>query len=39
MTIDPAAVKQKGKGKKAPAPEPVGIPFGNIEKAVLIPEI
>ena len=39
VTIDPAAVKQKGKGKKAPAPEPVGIPFGNIEKAVLIPEI
>ena len=39
ITLDPAAVKQKGKGKKAPAPEPIRIPLANIEKAVLIPEL
>ncbi len=39
ITLDPAAVKQKSKGKKAPAAEPVRIPLANIEKATLIPEI
>ena len=39
ITLDPAAVKQKGKGKKAPVPEPVKIPLASIEKATLIPEI
>ena len=39
ITLDPAAVKQKGRGKKAPVPEPIQIPLANIEKASLIPEI
>ena len=38
-TLDPAALKQKGKGKKAAAPEPMTIPLANIEKATLIAEI
>ena len=39
ITLDPAAVKQKGKTRKAPAAEPVRIPLSNVEKATLIAEI
>lgn len=41
VTIDTAAVKQKGKkpGGKKPDEKPVEIPFSNIEKAEIVPEI
>jgi ribosome maturation factor RimP len=40
LTLDLAAVKQKGKARKSAAAElTVEIPFTNIEKANLIPEI
>ena len=38
VTIDLSAIKQKGKAKKAAA-QTIEIPFPNIEKANLIPEI
>jgi ribosome maturation factor RimP len=39
VTLDLSAVKQKGKGKKAPAAHTVEIPLVNIEKANLVAEI
>ena len=33
LTLDPAAIKQKGKGKKSPAPEPVTIPLRQHRKS------
>jgi ribosome maturation factor RimP len=39
VTIDLSAIKQKGKARKAAAAATVEIPFQNIEKANLIPEI
>jgi ribosome maturation factor RimP len=40
LTLDLAAVKQKGKARKGAATEQtIEIPFANIEKANLIPEI
>jgi ribosome maturation factor RimP len=38
-TLDLSAVKQKGKARKAATASTVEIPFQNIEKANLIPEI
>ena len=39
VTLDLAAVKQKGKAKKAATEERIEIAFGNIEKANLVAEI
>ena len=39
LTLDLAAIKQKGKAKKAPAEQIVTIPLANVEKANLIAEI
>ena len=39
LTLDLAAVKLKGKAKKATTAATIEIPFSNIEKANLIPEI
>jgi ribosome maturation factor RimP len=39
VTLDLAAIKQKGKGKKAPATHTVEIPLANVEKANLLAEI
>ena len=39
VSLDLAAIKQKGRGKKAAAEQTVEIPFSNIEKASLIAEI
>jgi ribosome maturation factor RimP len=39
LTLDLAAVKQKAKGKKAPAEQVVTIALANVEKANLIAEI
>ncbi len=39
LTLDLAAIKQKGKAKKAAAEQIVAIPFANVEKANLIAEI
>ena len=39
LTLDPSAMKQKTKGRKAAASPPILIAFANIEKANLIPEI
>ncbi len=40
LTLDLAAVKQKGKARKAaPAEQSVAIPLANVEKANLIPEL
>ncbi len=39
ITLDPAAIKPKGKPKKAATQPPINIPLANIEKASLIPEI
>ena len=39
LTIDLSAVKQKGKGKKAPVEQVVMIPLANVEKANLVAEI
>jgi ribosome maturation factor RimP len=39
LTLDLAAVKLKGKAKKAATETTIEIPFSNIEKANLIPEI
>jgi ribosome maturation factor RimP len=40
LTLDLAAIKPKGKAKKtAPAEQTIQVPFSNIEKANLIPEI
>jgi ribosome maturation factor RimP len=39
LTLDPSAVKQKGKAKKAAISQNVEIAFSNIEKANLVPEI
>lgn len=41
LTVDPAAIKPKGKPKKgfaASTAEPIQIPFANVEKANLIPQ-
>jgi ribosome maturation factor RimP len=39
VTIDLSAIKQKGKARKTASAATVEIPFSNIEKANLIPEI
>ena len=40
LTLDLAAIKQKGKARKtSTAQQTVEIPFTNVEKANLIPEI
>jgi ribosome maturation factor RimP len=39
LTLDLAAIKPKGKPKKAATAATIEIPFSNIEKANLIPEI
>ena len=39
LTLDLAAVKQKGKNKKAPASHIVTLDLGNVEKAQLVAEI
>jgi ribosome maturation factor RimP len=39
LTLDLAAIKQKGKARKAATEQIVAIPFANIEKANLIAEI
>jgi len=39
LTLDLAAVKQKGKTKKTPAEQVVTIPLANVEKANLVAEI
>ena len=40
LTLDLAAIKQKGKAKKAaPTQQTIEVPLANIEKANLIPEI
>ncbi len=39
VTLDLAAVKQKGKSKKAPATHTIEIPLANVEKANLLAEI
>jgi len=40
LTLDLAAIKQKGKARKtASTIQTVEIPFSNVEKANLIPEI
>ncbi len=39
LTLDLAAVKQKGKARKASAQQIVEVPFSNVEKANLIAEI
>ncbi len=39
LTLDLAAVKQKGKARKAGAQQIVEVPFSNVEKANLIAEI
>ncbi len=39
LTLDLAAIKQKGKAKKSATQQVIHIPFANVEKANLIPEI
>ena len=39
LTLDLAAVKQKGKARKGAAQQTVEVPLANVEKANLIPEI
>lgn len=39
LTLDLAAIKQKGKTKKANTQQVVQVPLANVEKANLIPEI
>jgi len=39
VTLDLAAVKQKGKTKKAPAVHSIEIPLANVEKANIVAEI
>ena len=39
VTLDLAAVKQKGKSKKGPATHTIEIPLANVEKANLLAEI
>ncbi len=39
LTLDLAAIKQKGKAKKATTEQVITIPFANVEKANLIAEI
>ncbi len=39
LTIDLAAIKQKGKARKTPAEQTISVPLANVEKANLIPEI
>ena len=39
LTLDLAAIRQKGKGRRAPLEQTIEIPLANVEKANLIPEL